>query len=170
MQGPSISIPWHSGSAGYKVIRASLRSRHSPAAGYSGPIMPGGKSSRSGIWTSRPPVLFSAWHGLCAAVSARRCGAGTCLCPCRDSGRARHGYHQVARSHRLLTVGWMVAHTGGDGLVLLHTIRFCRITSAYQRLLSLGVRCCVPNSTWTIPNRFSYPSAHSKLSSSDQRK
>ena len=50
------------------------------------------------------------------------------------------------------------------------TIRLLRITSAYQRLLSFGVRCPVPNTTWTMPNRFSYPSAHSKLSSSDQRK
>ena len=50
------------------------------------------------------------------------------------------------------------------------TIRLFRITSAYHRLLSLGVRCCVPNATWTMPNRFSYPSAHSKLSSSDQTK
>ena len=50
------------------------------------------------------------------------------------------------------------------------TIRLLRITSEYQRLLSFGVRRWVPNATCTMPKRFSYPSAHSKLSSSDQRK
>ena len=39
-----------------------------------------------------------------------------------------------------------------------------RITPAYQRALSLGVRASVSKSTWTSPNRGRYPKPHSKLS------
>ena len=47
---------------------------------------------------------------------------------------------------------------------------FVRATSAYQRALRFGIRRWVPKSTKTSPNRLEYPSAHSKLSRSDQTK
>ena len=42
------------------------------------------------------------------------------------------------------------------------------IRSLYQSALRFGIRRWVGKSTKTIPNRFSYPCSHSKLSSSDQ--
>ena len=89
-----------------------------------------------------------------AAVPPCRCGAGTCLCPCRNSGGARRGYHQADAVSPPIEVGWTGRRQEATA-VLLQTIRLCRITSAYHRLLSLGVRRCVPNATWTMPNRFS---------------
>ena len=47
---------------------------------------------------------------------------------------------------------------------------FARVTSAYQRALSFGVRSSVSKSTWMSPKRFVLPNAHSKLSISDQTK
>ena len=44
------------------------------------------------------------------------------------------------------------------------------VTNAKNSPLRLSMRCCVPKSTKASPNRFAYPSAHSKLSSSDQAK
>lgn len=47
---------------------------------------------------------------------------------------------------------------------------FVRATSVYQRALCFGMRRWVPKSTKTSPNRWEYPSAHSKLSRNDQTK
>jgi nitrate/nitrite transporter NarK len=44
------------------------------------------------------------------------------------------------------------------------------ITSRYQRAESLSIRSRVEKSTRTIPNRFEYPNAHSKLSMNDHTK
>jgi hypothetical protein len=45
-----------------------------------------------------------------------------------------------------------------------HPTSFCAITCLKKSGLSFGVRFCVVKSTKMIPNRFSYPSVHSKLS------
>ena len=44
------------------------------------------------------------------------------------------------------------------------------ITRVNRAAESLGVRCWVSKSTWTMPKRWAVPHAHSKLSSSDQTK
>lgn len=50
------------------------------------------------------------------------------------------------------------------------SMRLRRATSPYHRALILGVRASVRMSTWCSPNFLLYPSAHSKLSRSDQTK
>ena len=41
-------------------------------------------------------------------------------------------------------------------------------TAEYQEAEPFGVRCRVSKSTWTRPQRWVYPAAHSKLSRRDQ--
>jgi hypothetical protein len=143
-RAPSAPAPRHPASSALSHPAYRVHPSVHPA-GAAGRAPPAPPARRPGALAARARAAA----GRAAARAARVLAAG------RRTGRPASGARRDSSPPAPLR-----AHTSS---------RFLRATSPYQLALILGVRSSVCRSTWTRPNFFAQPCAHSKLSMSDLR-